>query len=231
MRRANLLAAARPILLLGVLVAGLHATAVLTLNPPTGAVAGSPGQTVGWGFTLSNSPDYLLVTNSAFCQGTGHTAADIGTAACSSAYASFGTYTDYIASNFSSSGIAIGPPSPDPNGGPPCTALMTTNCDTVMLTQAFDSTLMTGVGQFMINPGAMGTLSGQLLITYDLYSISPNNPNFDPGADLISTDNFFNPAASVTVTAPVPEPGTLLFMAAGFSALGFLRFRRGIRGA
>ena len=41
--------------------AGLQA-ATLTLQPAGGALNGSPGQTVGWGFTLENATDYLQVT-------------------------------------------------------------------------------------------------------------------------------------------------------------------------
>jgi hypothetical protein len=203
----------RALLIVGVLACGLHAVPVFTLMPPGGAVSGSPGSTVGWSFTLSNSPDWLVVTNSAFCSGTGHTAADIGTAACTTAYAAVGTYTDYIAATFSSGSLAIGLPNPpDPNGGP---------TDSPLLMQTFDGVSM-GVGQFVINPSASGQVSGELLLTYDLFSRSPNNAGFNPDTDLISTDNFFHPAASVTV---VPEPATLLLMACGLGALGFRRFR------
>src|SRR5689334_22705727 len=189
----------RAVLIVGGLVCGLHAVPVFTLIPPDGAVSGFPGTTVGWGFTLANSTDYVVVTNSAFCLGTGHTAADIGSGACGADYAAFGIYTDYIATNtFSTNGIVVGTPNPpDPNGGPACTMMTTQNCDTALLSQMFDGVSM-GVGQFAIDPSASGTISGELLITFDLYSTSPNNANFNPFTDLISSDNFFNPAASVS---------------------------------
>lgn len=201
----------------------LQAVPVFTLTPPSGGLAGTPGDTVGWGFSLGNTTDYVIVTNSAFCEGAGpFTAADIGTAACGSAYASFGTYSDYIATTFGNLGISIGTPNPpDPNGGPACAVPGTsTNCDTTLLVQSFDSTLMTGVGQFVIAPGASGTLSGQILVTYDLFSVSPNNPAFNPDTDLIATDQAFNANASITV---VPEPATFLLMG---SALAGLLVRR-----
>lgn len=203
---------------------GLYAVSSLTLDPPTGAVSGAPGDTVGWGFTLANSPDYLIVTNSAFCQGTGHTSADIGTAACTTAYAAFGTYTDFIAAAFSSLGISIGTPNPpDANGGPACPMPGTsTNCDTPTLTEMFDGVSM-GVGKFDIAAGASGTLSGELLVTYDLFSVSPNNPNFNPDTDTVATDQFFNPAASITV---IPEPGTLLLMGPALAGLLLFGLRR-----
>ncbi|SRR6266478_791772 len=211
-------------------VPGLQA-AMITLNPLSGAVSGSQGQKVGWGFTLTNSTDWLVVTNSGFCSGTGHTAADLGTAACTTAYAAIGSYTDYIAATFSSLNLIIGTPNPpDANGGPACTVSTTTSCDMASLAQAFDGMGM-GVGQFVINPSAASSamVSGQLLVTYDLFSRSPNNPNFNPDTDLVSTDNLFAPLASVTVTASVPEPGTLLFMGPALAAFGLLRFRRRAR--
>ena len=39
----------------------LWAATVLTITP-SGDISGAPGQTVGWGFTLSNDADFLLVT-------------------------------------------------------------------------------------------------------------------------------------------------------------------------
>src|SRR3954447_10336192 len=73
--------------------AGLQA-ATLTLQPVGGALSGSPGRTVGWGFTVENSTDYLLVT-----------AADYVTAT------PIGTFTDF-ASGFNF--IVVGPAPENP---------------------------------------------------------------------------------------------------------------------
>lgn len=55
----------------------------LTLNPIGGAVSGTPGSTVGWGFTVTNTTsDYLLLTDS-FVTG---------------AFSTLGTYVDEIVS-------------------------------------------------------------------------------------------------------------------------------------
>src|SRR5260370_12772227 len=43
------------------------ATATLTLNPGNGALVGAPGQSLGWGFTISDNTNWLLVEGTAFC--------------------------------------------------------------------------------------------------------------------------------------------------------------------
>ena len=76
-----------------------------------------------------------------------------------------GIFTDYIAQfNF----IVAGPAPESP-----------------VVSQVFNQTLQTGIGSFAIAPAApYGTFSGQILLTYDLYSRSPNDPLFDPGRRL-----------------------------------------------
>ena len=77
---------------------------VLTLDPVGGALAGNPGDTVGWGFTFYNDTNFAVVTSSDYVTRT-----------------SVGTYTDLISAEFQ----VIGP-SPesaswtqayDPRGG------------------------------------------------------------------------------------------------------------------
>lgn len=55
-------------LLLGALGLSPPASAapMLTLAPSDGALSGAPGKTVGWGFTLTNDADYLVVTAADF---------------------------------------------------------------------------------------------------------------------------------------------------------------------
>lgn len=78
-------------LILGVgVVVAVQADPLFTLLPPSGAVAGNPGSTVGWGFSLTNTTDYLLVTGAAFVPNP----------------SPFGTFTDFISAvNF----IVVGP--------------------------------------------------------------------------------------------------------------------------
>ena len=123
-----------------------------------------------------------------------------------------GTYTDFAGAQF----LVVGPP------------------ESPSVTQAFDNTLLTGLGSFSINPAASGTESGILVVTYDLYSVSPNDPTFS-FADEIAGGNYLAAAASVTVnsTSTVPEPNStwLLGMAPLLALLwrGRSEHRRGRR--
>jgi len=66
-----------------------QAATVLQLEPMGGAISGLPGSTIGWGFNLSNTENYLVVTSAAFESAT-----------------TLGTFTDFIsASNF----FVVGP--------------------------------------------------------------------------------------------------------------------------
>jgi PEP-CTERM motif-containing protein len=93
---------------------------------------------------------------------------------------------------------------------------------------------MMGVGSFLINPGAMGTVSGDLVLSYDLYSVDPGAANFDPIADLISNGDFIEAAASVTEgssnggggSGTVPEPGTFSLLVGGLAAIVVSGLRR-----
>lgn len=176
-----------------------HADSVptLTLSPANGALTGAAGSTVGWGFTITNSTDFLLVTSSDFCVGA-------ITSPCSN---SLGTFTDFIASD---QFVVVGP-SPESSS----------------VTQAFDSIALTGIGSFLINAAAQpgDNVIGQIVLTYDLFNVSPNDPNFNPIADNISNGNLLTANASVSVpTTATPEPGTgLLFLSGLIVALYFWR--------
>jgi hypothetical protein len=61
------------------------ATSTFNLIPVNGFLTGQPGETIGWGFTLTNDTDYLVVTGSVFTQLTG-----VG----------IGSYTDIISTEF-----------------------------------------------------------------------------------------------------------------------------------
>jgi hypothetical protein len=72
--------------------AGAHAygASILTLNlnPATGLISGSPGQTPGWGYTLANSSDnFALITSADFC----------GAVISSPCSTPLGLFTDFIA--------------------------------------------------------------------------------------------------------------------------------------
>src|SRR5690348_14781513 len=97
--KTNIFRLARMALLAGSVIAGA-AGATITLIPPGGAITGTPGSTVGWGFTFSNTTNYAQITSSQFClDSTG-----VGTTPCQ--LPTIGTYTDFIGPN----GPVAGPP-------------------------------------------------------------------------------------------------------------------------
>jgi hypothetical protein len=166
----------------------MQASAVLTLTPPSGTVSGMPGNTIGWGFSLSNPSNFAVVTSSSFClDSSGVTSACVAP--------TLGTYTDFIATNF----IIVGPSPESP-----------------VVTQVFNQSAARGLGSFAINASAVSgaTDSGQIVVTYDLYRIDPLAANFDPGADLLSTGNFVVSSASVSANS-TPEPSSLAMLVIG----------------
>jgi PEP-CTERM motif len=115
---------------------------------------------------------------------------------------SFGSYTDFIGQQF----IVVGSSS---------------------VTETFDNNTQFGLGSFFINPASTGTVTGLAVVFYDLFSVDPNSPDFNPDLDTISNGNLLTADASVTVgssTTSTPEPGSLLLLTAG--ALAFISFRR-----
>ncbi len=171
----------------------LNAEPVLMLAPPGGAVSGFPGEVVGWGFTLINNADYMVVVGADYLTLT-----------------PVGAFTDFISLSF----VVVGPA---PYAVP-------------SWSQAFDRIAQTGIGQYQIDPLAPGgALSmGQIQVTYDLFSVSPNDPLFDPSLHGLSTGNTLDADASVyVVPLLVPEPATLGLLGVGLLALlGAVRHRK-----
>lgn len=118
-----------------------------------------------------------------------------------------GTFADFIsAANF----FVVGP----------------TNSGSTVWAQTFNASMQTGVGSFFINPDAtVGSVaSGDMTLTYDLFSRSPLDANFNPDTDTLSNGNVLSAAASVTVS--IPEPQTYAMLLAGLGLLGFIARRR-----
>lgn len=166
----------------------------LTLTP-SGTVSGSPGDTVGWGFTIVNSStDFLLVSNSYYCAG----AEDPTFTTCAPSLGA-STYQDFIANNATE--IAPG--------------------DTAM--QSFDFGSNSGVGAYFIDSAAIGGQSdlGSIVVTYNLFTADPFSPdcvNCQDGGDM-----ELSAIAEVDVTggtSPVPEPATAGLVVAGFLLFG-----------
>ena len=174
---------------------GLRAGAVLTLNPANGAMNGQPGQSIAWGFTITNDTNFLVVNKADYLTVT-----------------PLGTFTDFVSSFFT----VVGP-------GTYAVASWT---------QPGDVAGQTGIGSYAIDSStAVGSLStGTIVLDYDLYSVSPNNPMFDPSVDYLGAGSL-SQAASVLATPPgdmVPEPASSFLMLAALAALiaGRISWRR-----
>lgn len=119
-----------------------------------------------------------------------------------------GTFTDFIsAANF----FVVGPG----------------NSSSTVWAQTFNADLQTGVGSFFINSDAtIGSVaSGDMVLTYDLFSRSPLDQNFNPDTDTLSNGNVLSASGSVTVS-PIPEPETYAMLLAGLGLLGFVTRRK-----
>ncbi|HEY6392981.1 MAG TPA: PEP-CTERM sorting domain-containing protein [Bryobacteraceae bacterium] len=189
------------VLLLLTLVSVCTATATLTLNPVNGAITGAPGQTVGWGYTISDDTRWLVVAGTGFCSSFNTSTPD--PFPCTNPVPG-GSYLDFSLFNF----ILSAPNSPDTSQmtfsyNPPCS---TGPC--------------TGTGGYTINSNVpSGTLlSGVIVVDYNLFDGDPTNGGTQFGGDFFITMN-----ASILV---VPEPGTWLLMGSALAGLGLARFRR-----
>ena len=163
----------------------LEADTTFTLDPPGGAISGLSGQTIGWGFTFTNDTDYAVITSVQFCD-----AASVLPGACLPVTPSLGTFTDFTPLQ----PLLVVGPSPE----------------STTLTQSFDGALFTGVGSFAIDPSALGTVSGLIVVSYDLFKESPNDPQFT--GDEVEGGLFLSAPASVSA---VPEPSSWPLLLAG----------------
>jgi hypothetical protein len=83
---------------------------------------------------------------------------------------------------------------------------------------------MTGTGEFDLfatdPPGI--SFSGTINVDYDLFSVDPNNPNFDPDTDFIGSGTFSDPV-EVYVS---PEPASRTLLSLPLALLMLLAWRR-----
>lgn len=186
----------KPILILTILLSimsGAAAQAAVTfqLDPPSGAISGQTGNTVGWGFSLSNTENFLVVTGASF-----EPAVDLG------------TFTDFISApdNFFVVGPGLGA--------------------STTWSQTFDADKQTGLGSFAISSTATAGSSafGQIILNYDLFSVSPLDSNFNPDTDTLSNGNVISSNASVTNTV-VPVPAAAWLFLTGLGGM-FLQVRK-----
>lgn len=154
----------------------------LTLLPANGAASGAPGDTVGWGFSLTNgSVNYLIVANSYFCQA----GEDPFFGTCTQ---TLGTYSDFIAMN----GVMLAP-----------------NDSWV---EAYDGTVMAGVGEYAIDnaaaPGAVD--AGAISVVYNLFDGDPfvDGVQIDGDFEIFNTASV----TVEDRTSEVPEPSSMLLL-------------------
>lgn len=119
---------------------------MMTTAPANGSLSGSPGQTVGWGFTFALAPgniNYYVLNQVEFCYGA-------QVSPCP-ATPLIGTFTDFAAAI---NGLII-------HASP--------------YSEAFSASLQQGLGSYAINLGASPqALTGSLNVYYDVYNGDPN---------------------------------------------------------
>jgi hypothetical protein len=147
-----------------------------SLVPAGGIVSGVSGGVVGWGYVVTNNDpsNYLLLNDSTVTGGLGS-----GT---------FGTYLDYIASNF----IVVNPNS---------------STGTVLFSKG-----ISGLGEFdiaaVVPPNTI--VPGSIALDYSLFSQNPNSPLFDPGSLIAEgTVSATGQVDANAGTSTVPEPGSM----------------------
>jgi len=190
---------------------GVAGAATLTF-PGASALQGLPDTTVGWSFRIESTPildggnlitPWLLITFADFVPDAG--------------FNPVGLFTPFITQP-PNSNAAIGP-----NTG---------NGEINPWIQPFNEALFTGIGSYHINDFQMAgdQVMGMIVLHYDLYRASPNDPAFDPTTATLAVGQTLSAPTSVTVTA-VPEPGTgtLLALAGLAWAANVSRTKQGLR--
>ena len=192
-----------PTLILSAAIAAASPAATLTLSG--GALGGAAGATVGWGFTITSTPiedagnpitPWLLITFADFVPDAGSNPV--------------GVFTPFI-TQLPDANVVIGPDAGNGEINP--------------WSQAFDPNALTGIGSYAINSFQMpgDQVTGNIVLYYDEYSVSPDSASFDPQNDIIAVGQTMSAPASVTVTV-TPEPAETWLLAA---ALCLLFARRG----
>ena len=84
-----------------------------------------------------------------------------------------------------------------------------------------NNALQTRIGSFTLNPTAAGSVSGIIVLTYDLYNA---DPGVNPFAQEIAGGDYVTADASVAATpvAAAPEPSSLLLLGAGLAGLAIV---------
>jgi hypothetical protein len=118
----------------------------------------------------------------------------------------YGTYVDYL--SMATAPAYVAGPAPESS----------------TVQQAWNSSLLLGVGEFDINPTALidAVIKGNIVVHYSVFSMDPKDPNFNPDTSTVVADATLSAPAQVTVT---PEPSSLLLML-GAVLLSFALYSR-----
>jgi hypothetical protein len=177
--------------------------ATLTLDNST--LTGLQDDIVGWGFTIQSTavPDgassiipWLLISSVDFVPDPG--------------FQPVGVFNGFLTMS-PEVGVVIGPAAGNGEVNP--------------WSEPFDNDLLTGIGSYQINDfQSLGDMTiGNIVVTYDMYNLSPLDPDFKGEINTLAVDQTMSAATSVTVGAAgatVPEPGTGMFVATAL--LGWL---------
>ena len=119
----------------------------------------------------------------------------------------YGTYVDYL--SLATAPLYVAGPAPESS----------------TVQQAWVSSSMLGVGEFDINSTALidAVIKGNIVVHYSVFSMDPNDPNFNPDTSTVVADATLSEAAQITVT---PEPSSLLLMLSGVLLSFALAVRR-----
>ncbi len=204
--------------------AGLNASALpagdsltISLDPPTGALHGLLGATVGWGVTVTWSS-----TDGHWISFTGSSLGSVAPGGFESNPAVLAAYTDNIGAQGGPVDFALGPAF-----GP--------------WTIPYDGVSNFGLGYYQITTdiAQLGANDhGQITINFDVTDRNPYPGGvWDPGTvDLTpSGGSYYEPATAFSVTvdvpgAAVPEPSTWLLSLAGVGAFAAWRARGRVEG-
>jgi len=180
----------------------VQASLTLTVDPVDGVITGTPGATVGWGFTFTtNDSNTYLPTFIEFCIG----AAIPNTGTCNNT--AVGDFTDFA----SALNLIIIGPGFNPSG----------------YSEVFHAANQTGLGSFSILPGAVPQqLMGTIYLYYDVYDGDP----FSGAIQLPSSQTSQLAMVDILDRISVPEPASVLLIGSGL-ALVCCRRKRTLRSA
>ncbi len=170
-----------------------QASVLFTLDPPGGAVSGAPGDTVGWGFTVTNDSalEWIVVTGSTLYSNKDYDPGYTGATP-------WGIYTDLM-SNSISYDTPLAPSS------------------SLSLPFAPGVNPQTGAGSFAIDSATPYNDQAIGYIAFD-YQIFTENPALN-----YSAPYTFTSSPQINVAISTPEPSTYALLCLSLGVVGYAR--------